>query len=76
MEQNNMAWRTIFEPLPDITAYELALNLKHINGSDVLSPEAAVEMGAGALRHRVLADRSRRRMDEVYAEWVREVLEA
>lgn len=62
-------WRTRFEPLPDITTYELAMDVKHVNASQVLMAHCCDEMGS-ALRHRVLDDyhhpMNKQRMDVVW----------
>lgn len=62
-------WRTVFEPLPDITTYELAMDMKHVNASQVLMAHRCEEMGS-ALRHRVLDDfhnpLHKQRMDVVW----------
>ena len=62
-------WRTRFEPLPDITTYELAMDVKHVNASQVLTSYCCDEMGS-ALRHRVLDDfhhpMNKQRMDVVW----------
>ena len=62
-------WRTKFEPVPDITAYELALDMKFVNASQVLGSWDCEAMGS-ALRHRTLDDfhhtMNGQRMDAVY----------
>lgn len=60
-------FRTVFEPLPDITAYELALDRKFINASDVVSERNFFELGT-ALRHRRLASDPARSMLHVAQE--------
>jgi hypothetical protein len=56
-------WRTRFEPLPDITAHELAIDRKYVNASEIVAEWNFKEMGT-SLRHRV-CDETGRRMDEV-----------
>lgn len=60
-------WSTTFDPLPDVTAWELARDKAHVNASDIVSSDRAEQIGS-ALRHRVNRDDGRR-MDVVYAEW-------
>jgi hypothetical protein len=69
MGSDTWSWRTRFEPLPDITTYELAMDVKYINRSQIVGSWECDAMGS-ALRHRVLDDPSRRRMDEVYRDWL------
>lgn len=45
-------FRTRFEPFPDITAYELALDMKFINQSQIVADYNFEALGT-ALRHRV-----------------------
>jgi hypothetical protein len=70
MWEKTETWRTLFRPLPDITAYELAIDKQHINSSHIVGSWEAEQMGS-VLRHRLLDEgrRSHRRMDEVYREW-------
>jgi hypothetical protein len=67
---NNKLWRTHFEPLPDITTYELALDMKCVNASQIVSSWQASKMGS-ALRHRVLDEwpTTGLRMDQVFDKW-------
>lgn len=63
---SSVLWRTDFDPLPDITAYELALDQKFVNASQIVFSYNCEALG-GALRHRVCSD-TKRRMDVVWAE--------
>lgn len=69
--EETQLWRTRFEPLADITAYELAMDMKHVNASQIVASYSCVELGS-ALRHRILEERSRtpQRMDVVWAEFL------
>ena len=62
------SWRTKFEPLPDITAYELALDKKYVNASEIVSSYQDYET-LTFLRHRVCTI-SERRVDTVVAEYL------
>jgi hypothetical protein len=55
-------WQTTWEPLPDITAYELALDRKFVNASDIVLARVCDDLGT-TLRHRMCAGR---RMDEIW----------
>lgn len=57
-------WPTRFEPEQDITTYELALDMKYVNGSHVLMNCDLPRLGS-ALRHRV-DDVTGERMDRLY----------
>lgn len=73
MKYAHKNWRTIFEPCPDITAYELALDQKYVNASQIVGNWEASKMGE-ALRHRIVDDGPDRgrRLNVVYGEWVYE----
>jgi hypothetical protein len=62
-------WRTRFEPLPDITPFEIAMDMKHVNASQVVMAHCCDAMGS-ALRHRVLDERRATRMDVIWADYV------
>lgn len=66
MDKGAPCWRTRFEPLPDITTYELALDMKYVNASQVLLRYCCEGLGT-ALRHRVLDERNGERMDVIWA---------
>lgn len=66
MEKDTAFWRTRFDPQPDITTFELALDMKHINHSQILSRRSCDAMGT-ALRHRVIDEKNGERMDIVWA---------
>ena len=57
-------WRTRWEPLEDITAYEIALDMKYVNASQVVSSWHCDGLGS-ALRHRVCSE-GKERMDKVW----------
>lgn len=61
-------WRTSYEPLPDITAWEVAIDRKYINRSQIVASYDCDKLGT-SLRHRV-DDDSHRRMDEVWREYI------
>lgn len=63
-------FRTRWEPLPDITAYEIAIDMKCVNASQIVAEDEFAELGT-ALRHRIATcDRewSGKRMDVVARE--------
>lgn len=66
MGEGTLCWRTRFEPLPDITTYELALDMKYVNQSQVLMRHCCDALGT-ALRHRVVDERGGERMDVIWA---------
>lgn len=59
-------WRTVWEPLPDITPYEIALDMKYVNASQIVGEYDLAKLGT-ALRHRVVAERNGQRMSVVAA---------
>ena len=66
-----MTWRTEWEPLPDITAYELALDMKHVS-ANVVSERSIINMGVAGLRHRTtILDNRTVRMDKVAKTWLK-----
>lgn len=66
MAKDTVCWRTRFEPRPDITTYELALDMKYVNASQVVSRHYCDKLGT-ALRHRVLDDHNGERMDVIWS---------
>jgi hypothetical protein len=66
MGSDIVCWRTRFEPLQDITTYELALDMKHVNASQIVSRHCCDDMGT-ALRHRVVDERNGERMNIVWS---------
>lgn len=65
MIDDSKLWRTKWEPLPDITAYEIALDMKYVNASQLVANYNCSDLGT-ALRHRVSDDRPKERMDVVW----------
>lgn len=59
-------WRTTYDPLPDITAWEVAIDRACINQSGIVGVSDCKRMGT-ALRHRIAQDG--RRMDAVWTEY-------
>lgn len=59
-------WTTLYDPLPDVTAWEVAIDRKIVNASWIIASYECDNLGS-ALRHRVDRDTGKR-MDEVWRE--------
>lgn len=60
-----MMWRTKWEPQSDITAFEIAMDMKHVNASQIVASWNCAALGS-ALRHRVSDEGKPERMDVVW----------
>lgn len=73
LSDSSHIWRTNWEPLEDITAWEIAKDMKYVNASQILSSRDCEALGS-ALRHRTIDEHGRRhlRMDAIWEELKRD----